>query len=602
LEVSLDVKNNGVVDNISQEQRVHLENNLPTEVTIEGTRVRFKPGRAALDMLVELGGKFDPACRIAWAHFYRPPPKPDEEFIFKTEPYDHQRKVFNEVKNRVEYGLFWEMGLGKTKTSLDVLAWKYSNKKVDAALVITLKGVHENWVSEEIPTHLAVEHYAAKYWEGHRVEGGMKGFMLEKGLLIATINFDSIATKKGSAFIRRFLSERKVMLIIDESHSVKTPKAQRTKATIKIARQCVSRFILTGTPITDNPLDLWAQFEVLDPDIFPQPFWPFKARYAILKEMEGMRKPQYFTNRAGKKEPKMVQELVADPKAGYERNPITGEMEPKMVPTGKMIQAMKPGPMLVVGYKNTDELKQRIKPHSSRLRKEDCLDLPEKVYKQEAFELSPDQQKIWKGLAKERVMDTKFGFIDGSSPLKLMIRLSQIACGFIKVEDEEDYISMGKNPRIQALINILEQCRGSAIIWSSHRFSIDEIAATIKEGWGADSVVVYDGRTKSDDRREAINLFQNEKSRWFVGNPQAGGTGITLTAARDVIYYNNNFKLVERLQSEDRAHRIGQRFSVNYTDIIANGTNDKKIMKALRNKFDVASEITDDGINKWLTP
>tara|TARA_R110002110_G_scaffold156944_1_gene352543 strand:- start:33 stop:575 length:543 start_codon:yes stop_codon:yes gene_type:complete len=180
------------------------------------------------------------------------------------------------------------------------------------------------------------------------------------------------------------------------------------------------------------------------------------------------------------------------------------------------------------------------------------------------------------------------------------MRLHQITCGHLKNDDGTT--TTLKNNRMKELLSLLEEVEGKVIIWANYIYDIENIVKTINEEYGEDSIVQYYGATSSDDRSKAIKNFQdpNSKVRFFVGNPQTAGYGITLTAAQTVVYYSNGYDLEKRLQSEDRAHRIGQKKSVTYVDLIAPKTVDEKIVKALRSKMDIANTIMDEDWREWI--
>tara|TARA_R110000803_G_scaffold106572_1_gene174662 strand:- start:819 stop:1361 length:543 start_codon:yes stop_codon:yes gene_type:complete len=180
------------------------------------------------------------------------------------------------------------------------------------------------------------------------------------------------------------------------------------------------------------------------------------------------------------------------------------------------------------------------------------------------------------------------------------MRLHQITCGHLKNDDGT--ITEIKNNRLDELLNVLDEVEGKVIIWANYIYDIEHIVSAIKKKYGLESVVQYYGAISSDERQKTIDRFQDPDSdaRFFVGNPQTGGYGITLTAANNVIYYSNGYDLEKRLQSEDRAHRIGQKKSVTYVDLIAPKTIDEKIRKALRDKINIASEILGEELKDWI--
>ena len=155
---------------------------------------------------------------------------------------------------------------------------------------------------------------------------------------------------------------------------------------------------------------------------------------------------------------------------------------------------------------------------------------------------------------------------------------------------------------MEELLNVLEETEGKVIIWANYRYSIFDIEKNLKKKFGDDTVVTSFGDTKDQDRQEIVARFQDEKSpvRFFVANQQTGGYGLTLTAAHTVVYFSNNYDLEKRIQSEDRAHRIGQKNNVTYIDIICENTVDENIVASLRNKIDLASQSLGETLKEWL--
>ena len=269
---------------------------------------------------------------------------------------------------------------------------------------------------------------------------------------------------------------------------------------------------------------------------------------------------------------------------------------------------------MLIEYKNLPELHDMIKDDSSRVLKTDVLDLPPKLYSKRFFDMSSKQQKLYEELRDHYIADLEGSNVSADLAITRMLRLQQITCGYVAVEeatcpdpDNPDYIEYinktvqieEKNLRLKLLEEICETLEGKAIIWARFTNDIDMIMDML-----GDKAVRYDGKTKTDDRARAIESFQHDKdndgAQFFVANAQAAGTGLTLTKATTVIYYNNNFKLADRLQSEDRAHRIGQEHPVQYIDLVANGTVDEHIINALVEKKDIAAIITGDEVKDWL--
>lgn len=501
-----------------------------------------------------------------------PPPKTNTgkagcEFSYKTEPFKHQQRWFDKTKDETVYGIFWEMGLGKTKLALDNAAYLYAKGEIDTLIVITLNGVHLNWVHKEIPAHLPDYCDAlCVAWDSTKYTGKVKYFrealdslFKHEGLAILTCNVEAFSKETVLGVCQKLATKRKAMCVVDEAHCIKEQSAKRTKNVLKLAPLCKYRRIMTGTPAANSPLDLFTQMAFLDKEILGhKSYYSFRSRYAILQPVREMggRIKKY---------------------------------------RGRVVET-------VVGYKDVEELTGKIEPWSTRLTKDQCLDLPPKIYTQAPFLMSEDQQKIYKALVKDTVAEFKGGRVSSPMALTRLIRLHQIVCGFV-VTDEDVLTSIGAfpSPRLKMLLSVVSQVRGKAIIWATYRKSLQDIVSALKHHYGAASTVGYSGETPSELRPKVVERFQsNPECRFFVGQPKAGGTGITLTAANDVIYYSNDYSLNIRLQSEDRAHRIGQAGAVTYTDIVAANTIDEDILASLKDKFDLASKITGDQLVEWL--
>ena len=582
----------GVVEGLDYEHSRSLGERLNTETEYQGVRLRFKPTRYALDVLVqELGREsFHQGCRFAWAHFYKKEAKPEVDFNFVTQPYNHQREWFSNIKNMPYFALEWEMGLGKSKTILDVCQWAYSLPEddplhIDALLVITLKGVHRKWIEKEMPTHMPKGMAEGAFWNTNIVDAGMwvgpnarnrTPIHQSKKFAIASINFESVHRKKGMEFCLKFLRSRNCAIVIDESQHIKTPSAAVTKAAHKLGKQAVRRWITTGTMSTGSTLDAWAQYWFLDPAIVNhQKYWAFKEDFAVLEQVGD----KTFET--------------------WEKNPHTGKSQKVEKPV-----------MEIVGFKNEDKLREMLDPYRSRLLKADCLDLPEKLYRMRSFEMSDAQRKAYNAMAKDFLVELDDGrTMTATMAMVKLIRLQQIACGYI-VPDDVDPLSEDvpgvpiddKNPRIEALMQEVEKINGMGIIWSYKRFSLREIAQELRTAYGESSVVEYHGGVGDEEKARNLRLFEEEKCRFFVGNPMSGGTGIDLVQAQDMIYYDNSYNLAMRLQSEDRFHRIGQEgSSCTITDLECLGTIDRPVLRSLKGKKEVAAAVSGDILKAWLT-
>jgi SNF2 family DNA or RNA helicase len=455
--------------------------------------------------------------------------------------------------NKESYAYFMEMGTGKTKVLIDNLAMLYDKGKVDGALIIAPKGVIGTWYNQEIPTHLPdhIENVTV-LWQpliNKKQQNNLDQlFKSDSKLHILIMNVEALSTSKGTEFAASFLRTHNTMMAVDESTTIKNSAAKRTKNILNLSKSSKYKRIMTGSPVTKNPLDLYSQCEFLDPWLLNfQSFYAFRNRYAEMKTIHAR---------------------------------------------GRSIQ-------IVSCFKNIGELSDKLKEFSYRVLKEDCLDLPDKIYVKRNVVLTPEQAKLY-----QEMKSTALAVLNGKQTttvtvLTQLMRLHQITCGHFTADDGSTQIV--KSNRIDELMNVLEEVEGKAIIWANYQKDMSEIKKTIIEKYGEESVVDYYGLTPQDERQPNIKRFQSDpECRFFIGTPSTGGYGITLTAANTVIYYSNGYDLEKRLQSEDRAHRIGQKKSVTYVDLISEKTVDEKIVKALRKKIDIASEVLGEELRDWI--
>ena len=477
------------------------------------------------------------------------------KYDYKTKPFTHQADVLKKSWNKTNWAYFLEMGTGKSKIAIDNAALLFERGKIDTFIVVAPKGVFRNWASIELPAHMPDRiNRDVVIWRPDPPKGHKQALndLLNPSerLRVLVMNVEALSTKKGQRFLEALLGASVALLAVDESTSIKSPKARRTKSLIKLAGLAKYRRILTGFPVTQSPMDLWAQCRFLDKSLLGDcgdNFFQFQYRYAVMKRHS--------------------------------------------VGTHSYNQ--------LVGYRNLEQLTMLIKGFSSRITKDECLDLPAKIYIQRNITLTDEQSRIYQDLkdyALAHLEDDQF--MTTTNVMTQLLRMQQILSGHTKT-DGGVFVEIADN-RLNELMSCLEEVEGQAIIWSRFRYDVQRITEALKKEHGPQSTVSYFGDTSDEARTMAIEQFQNGEARFFVGNPQTGGYGITLTAAKNVIYFANSFDLAVRMQSEDRAHRIGQEDHVTYIDLIAEGTIDERIVKALRTKMDIASVVMGEELKEWL--
>jgi SNF2 family DNA or RNA helicase len=475
-------------------------------------------------------------------------------YKFKTKPFAHQLKALEMSWDKKVFAYFMEMGTGKSKVLIDNMSMLYDKGLINGALIIAPKGVYKNWFDSEIPTHMA-DHIEKTMvlWESNGGKSKEKEldtlFKSSYDFHILIMNVEALSTKKGKQFAEKFLSCHKTLMAIDESTTIKNPGAIRTKTIIGLGKYVLYKRILTGSPVTKSPLDLYTQCWFLDPWLLDQQsYYSFRTRYALTR---------------------------------------------KINVSGRQVE-------IVVGYRNLGELSEKLKPFSHRVLKDDCLDLPPKTYMKRTIQLSEEQSKVYKQM-KEIALATLNGKLTTThNVITQLMRLHQITCGHFKSDDGTTQTL--KSNRLDELMDVLSEMEGKAVIWAHYRYDIEVIVDAIKKEYGDKSVVTYYGDTSTEDRQKAIKLIQDPNSsvRFIVGTPQTGGYGITLTGASTMIYYSNGYDLEKRQQSEARIDRIGQTKNMTYIDIIAEGTVDEKIVKALRTKVNIATEVLGEELKEWI--
>jgi SNF2 family DNA or RNA helicase len=492
-------------------------------------------------------------------------------YEYKTTPFRHQKDLFEATKDLKSYGLFWEQGCGKTKPTIDTMSYLWEKGDVELTVVIAPNGVHRNWANDEIPDHMPdrvrtktkVLVVTSSKWTNKSAIQERKDFVKYKGLKVVCLSFSACRLEHVKAWLKRIMANFRAMVVVDESQHIKTSQTKTTAAVVSFANYAEYRRILSGTPITQGPFDVYPQLEFLDGE-----FW--KDRNLFPKSV--------FKNHFG------VYVTQGDMAAeGFQQD----------------------RPMLV-DYQNLEELKEYLKVICHRLTKESAgIDLPPKLYTKRYFDLTPHQRRFYDELYAESLaflpdletLEESDEMVVTEEIIVKLLRLQQVTAGYIAVAAEEPERPVdGKFPRLDLLMETLEGTGEKAIIWSRFTKDIDMIMDALADH----KPVRYDGQVTDDERERAKNEFQKGDARYFVGKPQSGATGLTLHAAKSVHYYTNSYNYGHRAQSEDRAHRIGLKHPVLYVDYIANRTVDEDIIRNLRKKLKQAQYLLDDAPREGL--
>lgn len=483
--------------------------------------------------------------------------------MYKTKPREYQRKVIEESYDRPAIALFLDPGLGKSKIVMDCAAKLYEEGKIQCLIVMSKKVVVENWLLEELPKHLACDHQPTLYSTTRKKAAIPASYAAKNGLKVVLINEGAVRTDGGFQFLKDYLNTFSSLLVVDESTIIKNPNSQITKRMLMLGRLAKYRRVVCGEPAPQGPIDYFAQYAFLDERIINcKSFFAYKNIYCEQKVI-------WVNGREIRK------------------------------PTQAFTDFGKP------------QFEQRVKPFTIRIRKADVLtELPEKNYIKRKFILSPSARKVYDQLKEDffaelQLEGTKRGEVNATMAAARAIRLHQVACGHVPVDTglggEVQYeIESG---RFEALCEIVDERPESAktIIWAHYRHTIDQLVRDLGKRYGEDSVRhIYGGLTE-EDRTEALQSFKGSKKvRFLVANAATAGWGLTLTEADAAVYYANSYNWEHRLQSEDRIHRIGQTAdSVDYYDIVAEGTVDEKILEILKSKADFTNSVMTD-YKEWF--
>ena len=493
---------------------------------------------------VTVGRKVDDAAIAAL--FSRPeaPREKDayDEIKSAIPPYAHQRRGVNDaVKGVIDYGfhaLFFEMGTGKTKTTIDTFMVLNARGVVRGLVVVAPKAIISTWAQEELPKHFTVP-YASYAWDGKTTRKSEAGFVKAltfDGPAVFLVNVEAFQTipEAMKDRLKRFLAERPSIMAVDESSFIKSPDAKRSKALVQAGQLARGRLILTGTEITNSPLDIYMQFRFLKHDFWGvKSFFIFRARYAQLEDQYG--------------------------------------------PGGRTFKK-------VVGFQRVNELMSRIAPHVSRALKRDCLDLPEQIFQVIRVELSSEQRRVYNSLKENLAAIMESGEVmTVPNKIALFTKFRQIPGGAIKIEGESAMLDPNP-PKLQALVAEAQGSDEQAIVWAAFTHEIEMIVRALSE---VAPTVAFHGDVPQEKREANKKAFQEGKARFIVMNPAAAAYGLNLQNAHIQYTYSRVLSPSQVWQAEARTHRSGQKETCVYKSFVAVDTVDERIETLLAAKTDI---------------
>lgn len=480
------------------------------------------------------------------------------DYEYRTPPYPYQKDIVEESSEDEYVSIFNDPGTGKSKIIIDQVSYLRQQGKIDALFVIAPNGVHVNWVNEEIPKHMPVKtlsetkcliYHSSKAKTKKAIKERDK-FLSHDGLCVLVAAYEGATTEVFKAYMRRFFAKKRTFMVLDESHRIKKRDGKRKQTIVAMGGHARYRRILTGSPV-EQPPDIYAQIRYLSPV-----FWKEKG-LGTAAEFDAMFCVQVDRQFHGR-------------------------------PSFKQ----------TVGYKNLDILQKYVSETGYRITMEMAgIHLPPVTYTKRYYEMFPEQRRMYEELRETYRTEFADGLeIDGEAAITRLLRLQQIICGYVGTGPGEPIrrISDKENPRLDLALEVLEDLPHQALIWCKFLFDCDQLADALGK-----EALRYDGTVDSDGREFAKKAFQKGDIKYLIMT-DAGAEGLTLVGAKSSVMYSNGFSMTKRIQKEARNVRIGQTSHTNVIDLVCQGTVDNDIIDALRNKFDVASQLTGDKLRSWI--
>lgn len=458
----------------------------------------------------------------------------------KLNPFPDQHNAIHKAYRNDVWALYMRMGSGKSKAAIDLVTAAFFERRIDAVVVICPNAVKPVWLGNEIDTHSPCPTLKVD------VDSSFQANLVplsQSRLSWLVCGVEALSQGRTFSKLLPFIMNCKCAVIVDEATTIKNHKTIRTQRVIELGRPALIRGLMTGTPITKLIMDLYAQFEFLDPGIVGVgDFYAFRNRYAIMGGFKGKE---------------------------------------------------------VLGYDNVEELMQLIEPYVYICDKPKGL--PEKLFTTRTVQLSPEQKDMYRKLRKAEIPE-----VSVANVLNRISKLQEIVGGFLRADPTRTVdpltgrekrtqgkviweLAADRNPKIQELHNLVEESGNEPrVVWCRFRWELEQVQKSLARHG---PVAQLHGDIPDDDsfegRTQVIKRFQNGDYRFIAATQQVGGIGHTMTAAHYMDYYSNTYSMIDRLQSEDRIHRIGQDENCLYTDIVADKTVDSLIQASLKDKKDL---------------
>lgn len=478
---------------------------------------------------------------------------------YKLSPFKHQLSGVSLLLANKVFGLFDDMGTGKSKTLVDAVCALTTQGKISACLVVCPNSVKSNWAEPETG-EISINGWDNLTHGVYEIASGKKLWPLERlgvhDVQWVVVNYDVVWRNKDEAWLKAFMQKHDTLMALDESQFIKTPSSQRTRGCWRLGQYATRRVIMSGTPITKDIRDVYAQYRFLDWSILGYPnFSSFKNDVIV-----------------------------------YDNNgPVVNN---------RLVR--------IKEFKNVDKITNLITPYYRRVEKKDCLDLPAKVYEKREIPLSKELEALYTQMKDKLVAEFRGIKVKAPIALTKILKLQQISSGFLNYVDDEGNPTTEtfKSPKVNELIEIISGHPDSSIVFYQMNPERHMIETAFDEK-GIDYYALHGG-VKTQDRRNMTDGFKLGNKPVMLCQQRTGGIGLNMTAADLVVFFSNDAGWDLRAQAEDRAHRLGQMKSVTYIDLLSTWkgcqTIDHWILKLIKQKKDAASEIimNEDDLVKFL--
>jgi hypothetical protein len=542
----------------------------------------------------------------------------ENQYKYKLQPYPFQEVGFKRTCRLKTDATLMDLGLGKTKLTLDTASFMWMNSWIDALLVFGNCGSYSNWVeacAEHIPDEVT---WVCGIWSSKKTKKQKEVLRTllyktyeKRTLIIFIVNIEAMSHKSGIELVNVFLDHfpKKVMSVVDESTTIGNPTSARTKAMFKVRDKSIVRRILTGSMVDNSPFNCYSQFEFLKSSCLGfSSFVSFKNFYSkgtgkvimdrtamqlLVAKFEEDRKKglplRYVPSMiGGMQEIETVKKAIGDDAWNYLRS------------RHRNLRCFN----TQIEYQNLDDLQKRIAKVAYIIKKEGNIDLPPQLPDVLRYvDMTPEQEKVYNELKENCIAQlSETEVVSVRVAITKLLRLHQIACGHTK--SDEGVITRIPNNRVTSLLDVLEETTGRVIIWNTFVDNIREIYDAIAEKYGTESVMHYYGETKEEDRELVKKYFKRgtEKDglRFLVANASTGGYGNNFTAATYSIYFGYDFDNNIHHQTRDRTYRIGQTEPTSYVYLACPDTVDIKILNALRTKTDISNYLTQENWKEFF--